>query len=178
MPLPTSIAVTTTFRTWSWKTTLSELRTASGRVAQTKAAADPHRRVVGDQQADGEREQRHRPDQGEPERDERPEPMGGPVGVGRGALDRDLGEPEAAEVGDEADHREQDRPAPEAVRAERAYQQQRDADAEREVERAQHDLAGYVAAGGGTAGGRPRAGAPPLTSCPKEPARGPIIDRG
>jgi hypothetical protein len=39
IPLPTSIAVTTTFRTWSWKTTLSALRTASGRVAQTNAAA-------------------------------------------------------------------------------------------------------------------------------------------
>ena len=39
MPLPTSIAVTTTLRTWSWKTTLSELSTASGRVAQTSTAA-------------------------------------------------------------------------------------------------------------------------------------------
>ena len=37
--MPTSIAVTTTLRTWSWKTTLSALSTASGSVAQTSTAA-------------------------------------------------------------------------------------------------------------------------------------------
>ena len=39
IPLTASIAVTTTLRTWSWKTTLSVLSTAIGRVAQTSTAA-------------------------------------------------------------------------------------------------------------------------------------------
>ena len=39
MLLPTSIAVTTTLRTWSWKTTLRALSTEIGSSAQTSAAA-------------------------------------------------------------------------------------------------------------------------------------------
>ena len=158
MPLPTSMAVTTTLRTWSWKTTLSALSTASGSVAQTSTAATRMAVSSASSEADAQRQQRDRPDQGQPQRDQRAEPVRRAVRVGRGALDGDLGEAEAAEVGDEAEHREQHRPAAEAVGAERADQQQRDADAQREVERAQHDLAGDVAARGGAAGGRPRAG--------------------